>query len=92
MEHLFSLDGTVDENEARQIEAVRRTVVALQERSLRDDEAVSYLGGYARYKTAALIPTLKRVGMRAAARGLKWKHEANKCCPGSARQATKANA
>ncbi len=49
MEYLFSLDGTVDENEARQIEAVRKTVVALQERALRDDEAVPYLGGYARY-------------------------------------------
>jgi hypothetical protein len=49
MEYLFSLDGTVDESEARQIEAVRKTVVALQERALRDDEAVPYLGGYARY-------------------------------------------
>ena len=56
MEYLFSLDGTVDENEARQIEAVRKTVVALQERALRDDEAVPYLGGYVRYKTAAGRP------------------------------------
>lgn len=48
-EYLFRRDGLLDENEARQLEAIRKTTARLAARSFRDDEPVPYLGGYARY-------------------------------------------
>ncbi len=49
MEYLFSLDGVVDEREARMLEEVRGVTEKLTGRVFQPEDSVPQLGGYARY-------------------------------------------
>lgn len=48
-EYLFLRDGVIDTNEAWQLEEIRKVVMRLRTKTLKEDEPVPYLGGYPQY-------------------------------------------
>jgi len=49
MEYIFSLDGEINSEEAKQLEEIKKGAQLIDQRKLKDDEIATGLGGYAGY-------------------------------------------